>query len=362
MNRLELGVFLPIGNNGYLISKNAPQYKPTFALNSAICKLAEDLQFNYVFSMSKWRGFGGRTEFWDHTLESVTLMTAIAAVTKRISIIATMSPMLLHPVVAAKVAATADEVSQGRFGINVVTGASLAEYEQMGIVPNGYRERRYAYAQEWIRIVKRLWTGERVTADGDFFHLVDCVCSPRPVQPLGPFIVCAGTSPDGFRFTAEEADYSFLAGVNLEETKSKSRTMKRMAAEIGRTIKTATHLMLIIGETDEAAQRQYSNYTAGADTEAIENLIETYTKERRASASARIERTRDSVCFAGQVVVGGPETIAARLCDLAVEGELDSILLVFPNYLRDLRVFHEQVRPLLEMRGVSSVAVSADAS
>lgn len=352
MSTLELGVFLPVGNNGYLISENAPQYRPTFALNSAICRLAEELGFDYVFSMSKWRGFGGSTEFWDHTLESVTLMTAIAAVTERVRVIATMSPLLLHPVVAAKVAATADEVSGGRFGINIVTGASVAEYEQMGIVPAGYREQRYAYAQEWVGLVKRLWSGERVTADGRFFHLEDCVCSPRPIQRPGPFIVCAGTSPDGFQFTAAEADYSFLAGVNLEETKKKSREMRALAAESGRSIKTATHLMLIIGETDRAAQEEYEHYVAGADAAAIENLIATYTRERRPSASARIERTRGSVCFAGQVITGSPETIAGRLSDMAVEGEMDSILLVFPDYLRGLRVFHERVRPLLQERGL----------
>ena len=52
---LELGVFIPVGNNGWVISKNSPQYRPTFALNRKIAILAEEIGFDYVFSMAKWR-------------------------------------------------------------------------------------------------------------------------------------------------------------------------------------------------------------------------------------------------------------------------------------------------------------------
>ena len=61
MSKLELGVFLPIGNNGFLMSKTAPQYKPSFEMNKQIAILAESFGFDFVFSMSKWRGFGGET-------------------------------------------------------------------------------------------------------------------------------------------------------------------------------------------------------------------------------------------------------------------------------------------------------------
>jgi pyrimidine oxygenase len=158
MQKLELGVFLPIGNNGFLMSKTAPQYSPSFEMNKQIAILAENLGFDYLFSMSKWRGFGGATHFWDQTLESITLMTGLAAVTSRIGIIATMQPVLFPPVLAAKMAATIDDLSGGRFGINIVTGSFLDEYEQMGILPPDYDKKRYQYASEWIHVIKRLWT------------------------------------------------------------------------------------------------------------------------------------------------------------------------------------------------------------
>lgn len=71
---MKIGVFVPIGNNGWLISTTAPQYMPTFELNKAIVQKAEHYHFDFALSMIKLRGFGGKTEFWDHNLESFTLM------------------------------------------------------------------------------------------------------------------------------------------------------------------------------------------------------------------------------------------------------------------------------------------------
>src|SRR5262245_21550041 len=108
MRPIEVGLFLPVGNNGYLLSTSSPQYMPTWQLHRDLGVAAEALGYDFLFSMAKWRGFGGQTRFWDFTLEPVTVMTALAAATRRVKLIATMSPPLLHPVVAAKIAATVD--------------------------------------------------------------------------------------------------------------------------------------------------------------------------------------------------------------------------------------------------------------
>ena len=70
---MDLGIFIPIGNNGWMMSATSPQYMPSFQLNRAIAAQAEAYGFNFLLSMVKLRGFGGRTEFWDHNLESFTL-------------------------------------------------------------------------------------------------------------------------------------------------------------------------------------------------------------------------------------------------------------------------------------------------
>src|SRR5436190_23483755 len=111
-----LGVFMPVGNNGWILSRSAPQYMPTFALNRDVAQLAEKIGFDYVFSMAKWSGYGGATRFWEDTIESFTLMSALAAVTSRLRLVASISPILVHPAIVAKMAVTFDDVSVGRAG------------------------------------------------------------------------------------------------------------------------------------------------------------------------------------------------------------------------------------------------------
>lgn len=74
---LDIGVFVPIGNDGWLISTTAPHYMPTFELNKAIVQKAEGYGLDFALSMIKLRGFGGKTEHWDYNLESFTLMSGI---------------------------------------------------------------------------------------------------------------------------------------------------------------------------------------------------------------------------------------------------------------------------------------------
>jgi len=83
---MDLGIFIPIANNGWMMSVNSPQYMPSFQLNRAIAAKAEAYGFNFLLSMVKLRGFGGKSEFWDHNLESFTLMAGLAAVTERIQL------------------------------------------------------------------------------------------------------------------------------------------------------------------------------------------------------------------------------------------------------------------------------------
>lgn len=350
--QIEMGIFLPIGSEGFFISERTPHFSPTFEMNKQISQMAESFGFDYVFSMCKWRGFGGKTEFWDHTLESLTLMTGLAVATSRIKVIATVNPLCFNPAIAAKMIATLDEISGGRCGINIITGASPAEYQQMGIWPEGYDTGRYRYAEEWVTALKRLWSEDRVDYEGDFFRLRDCVSSPKPVQQPHPFLVCAGVSQEGFSFTARHCDYSFLGGSTTEETNAQSRRMKATARPLGREVKTAATLAVIQAESDEAAEALFDYYFEGADTEALANIMGAFGGQAREASRDRASRMRESICFAGRPVVGGPETIASTIRDLAVEGDLDNILLIFPDYIEGLRAFQRDVMPLLQEQGL----------
>src|SRR5438045_7022400 len=115
---MEPGVFIPIGNNGWLISTTSPQYKPSFDLNLDVVHKAERFGFDFALSMIKLHGFGGPSQFWDYNLESFTLMAGLAAATTRIRLFATCAVLTLPPPLAARMAVTLDSMSPGRFWIN----------------------------------------------------------------------------------------------------------------------------------------------------------------------------------------------------------------------------------------------------
>ncbi|MFJ4286873.1 LLM class flavin-dependent oxidoreductase [Paenarthrobacter nicotinovorans] len=351
---LELGVFMPIANNGWIISENAPQYLPSWELSKEIGQYAESIGFDFLFSMIKWRGFGGATQHWEHSLESVSLMSGLAAVTERVKIIASMQPLIFNPAVAAKMAATATDISGGRFGINLVTGTYFDEYAQMGVLPEGYGAVRYDYAQEWIDAVKALWTNERVTYRGQHFQLEDCAGNQALMKGRTPTIVCAGMSDRGMAFTAENGDLNFLTGTDYASLKAMSLRSKEIAAGLSKSTKTATVLVVVIADTDEEAAAQVESYRDGVDVEAWKNIYNIYAKDGEgATAEALREQAKKDVFFAFLPVYGSPETVAKTLTELAVDGDLDAVLMTFPDYIEGLRRINEDVKPIMEKLGVT---------
>jgi alkanesulfonate monooxygenase SsuD/methylene tetrahydromethanopterin reductase-like flavin-dependent oxidoreductase (luciferase family) len=193
---MELGVFIPIGNNGWLISTTSPQYKPSFDLNLEVVRKAERFGFDFALSMIKLHGFGGPSQFWDYNLESFTLMAGLAAATSRIQLFATCAVLTLPPPIAARMAVTIDSISHGRFGINIISGWQRREYTQMGIWPGAeHYRRRYEYCAEYVTIMRQLWESGRSDFKGDFFQMDDCRCLPLPTAKIP--IICAAQSDAG---------------------------------------------------------------------------------------------------------------------------------------------------------------------
>src|SRR5262245_33588334 len=168
----ELGILLTVCNNGYIVSTTAPQYHPSYAMIKAMTRLAEDLGFSFVLSPVKYRGFGGPTEHWDYVLESFELMAALAEATDRIRLYGSVALPTVHPAITARRGATIDHISQGRFGINLVSGWQKNEYDQLGLWPgDAHFEQRYRYAREYVDVLKLLWTQRDIDYQGEFFHL-----------------------------------------------------------------------------------------------------------------------------------------------------------------------------------------------
>jgi pyrimidine oxygenase len=353
---VDFGVFLPVTNNGWIISKTSPQFLPSFAHNRDIVQLAERIGFSYAFSMAKWRGFGGDVEFWKHSIESMILMTGLAAAAPTMRLIASIAPALMHPAVFAKMAATMDDVAAGRMGFNIVSAGNKGEYTQMGMWPEKFEEYRYDYCEEWVTVVKRLWSENSVTMDGKYFKLDDCQSWPHPVQNLPP-VVCATTSERGFRFVAEHCTAALFGGKDIEDQKRLSRRIKQVAAEHGRDdVRTHTLVNLIQGDSDADAQRILEHYQDGADHEAIDNIYRSRVREKAGTRAeqlhSRFGSNLNRLFYAGIPFVGGPERVADMIETLAVDGDLDGFLFIFPDFIEGLKKFDEQVMPILRKRGL----------
>ncbi len=126
-------------------------------------------------------------------LEAWSAAAALAALTSRIEIITAIKPYLYHPVVLAKMALGIENISRGRFAINLVNAWNKPELERAGI---GFAEHdeRYAYGREWISVVSRLLQGERLTHKGRYFDVQDYALRPKDLYRVRPRIYVGGES------------------------------------------------------------------------------------------------------------------------------------------------------------------------
>jgi alkanesulfonate monooxygenase SsuD/methylene tetrahydromethanopterin reductase-like flavin-dependent oxidoreductase (luciferase family) len=123
----------------------------------------------------------------DGQLEAWTVVSALAAATERVEIgTLVLCSSFRHPSTVAKMAATADEVSDGRLILGLGAGWHDAEYDAFGF-PKDHRVDRF---EEALGIIVPLLRGEKVTSDGEYFTTRDAVLEPPPSRHI-PVLVAA---------------------------------------------------------------------------------------------------------------------------------------------------------------------------
>ena len=351
---MEIGVFLPIGNNGWLISETAPQYMPSFDLNREITLKAEGYGLDFVLTMITLRGFGGKTEFWEHNLESFTLMAGLAAVTERIKIYATAATLTLPPAIVARMASTIDSISHGRFGINLVTGWQKAEYDQMGLWPGDeHFAKRYDMLSEYAQILRELWADGRSDFKGDYFEMTDCRVSPRPEGDMK--LICAGSSDEGLAFSARYADYAFCLGKGVNTPTAFASVNDRLAvatAVTGRKVDTFVLMMIIAEESDEAAEAKWQLYRDGADQDALAWLTE-QSAANNVSATTNTRQLSDAASAVNinmGTLVGSYAKVAKMLDEVAAVPGTGGVLLTFDDFVAGVDKFGTHIQPLMASR------------
>jgi pyrimidine oxygenase len=348
---MDVGIFIPIGNNGWMMSETAPQYMPSFELNNTVAQSAEQLGYEFLLSMVKLRGFGGSTQFWDHNLESFTLMAGLAATTSRINLFASVALPTLHPAMVARMATTIDDISGGRFGINIVSGWNQSEYAQMGVWPGDwYYERRYDYATEYVQIMKELWSTGVSDTKGEFFQLDDCRMSPPPKNGGVP-LVCAGQSDRGMQFCAEYGDYQFIIGTgDLDVVRNDAARLVEAAKVSGRDVGVYVLMQITMGDTDADAQATWDRYRDGADLGAIAFMTGQANLDTSGATAEKITEMKGAFNLNIGPIVGSHATVAGRLDEIAAIPGVKGVMCVFDDYPKATVEFGTKVMPLMASR------------
>lgn len=209
--------------------------------------------------------------------EPLTLFGSIAAVTRQVGLVCTVSSTYTEPYNLARAISSLDRLSKGRVAWNVVTTANDAaalNFGRAGLPPHADRYRR---AHEYLQVVDALWTGweaDAVIADrtggrfvdaakvhpanhhGEFFDVAGPLNLPRSPQGR-PLIVQAGASEDGRDFAARHADVVYAVSQRLEDAQEYYRDIKRRAQAQGRRAEDVLVVMSIrvLVEADAAAAR-----------------------------------------------------------------------------------------------------------
>ena len=351
---MQVGVFVPINNNGWLISENSPQYMPSFDLNKAIAQRAEHYGLDFLLSMIKLRGFGGKTEFWEYGLESFTLMAGLAAVTEKIKIYATCPTLVVPPAFAARMCNTIESISHGRCGLNLITGWQRPEYSQMGMWPGDeHFRRRYDMLGEYAHILRELWATGVSDFKGEFYQMDDCRVRPVPTSDMK--IISAGSSDDGLAFSAKYADYAFCLGkgVNTPTAFASNNARLRAATDkTGRDVSMFVLVMIIADETDDAAYAKWMHYRDGVDEAAVAWLgMQGAADKTSTTTNVRQLADRESAVNLNMgTLVGSYENVARMLDEMARVPGTGGVLLTFDDFLEGVENFGTRIQPRMNSR------------
>ncbi|HEV8020314.1 MAG TPA: LLM class flavin-dependent oxidoreductase [Candidatus Lustribacter sp.] len=372
-NKLKLGIFAANLSSGMFATRVPERWRATWDENQRLAQMADERGLEFFIPLARWKGQGGATNYQDWGFETLTWASALLASTQRIRVFGTVHVLLLHPVVAAKMMSTADHAGRGRFGVNLVVGPSKPQMPMFGFAVPEHDE-RYVLAQEWLDIVRRLWSDpSEFDFNGKYFQLKELHSSPLPFGGTQPLILNAGASGVGQEYAVRNSDAFFTSVKNstfdettgvvtpdLEVVAAIVRSVRARAAEFGREIGVYTNAQIICRPTQKEAL-DYYRYALEehADWPAIDNEITVRTDlAPDPSSPAWQERRRRQI--RQFPLIGDPDYVARLLITLNELG-FDGIGMTMINYLDELPFICDEVVPRLEAAGVRVPAAATAA-
>ena len=339
---------------GYKAS--AEQFGPRELLEFSV--IAEEVGFDSVVvsdHFQPWRHHGGHAPF------SFAWMAALGERTTRVRLgTSVVTPTFrYHPSVVAQAMGTLGALNPGRVFLGIGTGESMNEVPSIGIEWPGFNE-RIGRLRESVRLMKRLWTEERVTFTGKYYRTVNATIYDRPDEPVGLYVAASGPTAaelagrvaDGFICTSGKAPELYrdtlLPNVELGAQKA-----ERDPATIERMIE-----MKVSFDTDRQRALNDTRYWAALALTTDEKTgVEDPIEMERLADALPVERAASR-----WIVSDDPEEHIARIQPYL---DLGFTHLVFhapgPDQERFLRLYAREVLPRLREIGGRAPVRAAEA-
>jgi len=356
-HKLKLGLF-GLNCSGGLSATLVPErWEGTWAENLAAARMADEAGLDFLLPLGRWKGYGGVTDHNGANFETITWAAGILAATKNIMAFGTVHVPLFNPIVAAKQMVTADQIGGGRFGLTIVCGWNVGEFNMVGVEMNEHEE-RYELGQEWVDVVTRAWTSdEPFDYEGKFYKVHGALMKPKPASGDRPIVVSAANSDRGREFAARNSDMMFT-GIRTEvgEISADIAPLKARARDYGREIGMFTNCYVVCRPTRKEAEEYHDYYALEmADKGAVETLIELRNQRGRYVGKSddymRTLRQRAAGGNGAYPIVGDPDDVTSLLLRLHEAG-IDAFAMGFANYVEHLPYFRDEVLPRLECAGV----------
>lgn len=199
------------------------------------------------------------------------LTSSLARETERMRFLVAVHPPLISPVLAAKMAATLDQFSDGRVILNIVAGD--ANTLKANGVPLSHSD-RYAYTSEWIKVWRAAISGETVNFEGDYITVEGGRVALPAVQRPTPPLWFGGASPEALESAAENIDTYLSWGEPPEPTYERIQKIRELAARHGREDKMrfGIRLYIITRDTDEEAWAAADDLMRHMDEESVSKI------------------------------------------------------------------------------------------
>ncbi len=239
--------------------------------------------------------------------ECFTMLSAVAAVTKRVKMLPLVTSMSYrNPALLAKMMASLDNLSGGRFIAGLGAGWFREEYDAYNF-PYPSNAERIEQMGDGIKLLKAMWTQDEPTYHGPYFKIDKAYCDPKPVQRPHPPILIGGGGKRVLEIAAHEADI-----LNLNPPITKGYVDVADALKFDRS-KVLKRIEMIRGFLKGAGRGADSLELSGGGFELMAK--DRATADAMAAATAQMlgVENNESVRTSLQVLIGTPDDVKREL-------------------------------------------------